>query len=101
MTLLLPPVTLSDHHWKGTMSPTSGWSSSPQVTISHPWLALSLLSAVPLLEGVTRKSGVLLPPPPQGLFCKVNKPAFAGQEGTWVNSYTVHLLKLLFPRQFI
>lgn len=40
-------------------------------------------------------------PAPQGLFCKVNKPAFAGQEGTWVNSYTVHFLKLLSPRQFI
>ena len=44
--------------------PSSGWSSSPQVTISHPWLALSLLPAVPLLEGVTRKSGALLPPTP-------------------------------------
>ena len=45
------------------MSPISVWSPSPQVTISHPWLTLSLLAAVFLLEGVARKNGVLFPPP--------------------------------------
>lgn len=52
------PVTLNDRHSKGTMSPISVWSPSPQVTISHPWLA-----AVPLPEGSIAEEGAQYPLP--------------------------------------